>query len=176
VSISLVLTVIGLDRPGLVEILSQAIADHEASWLESRMAHLAGKFAGILRVSVPEARAEALSQALHSLEAHGLRIVVEPCAELAAAEELRSFRLELVGHDRPGIIRDVSRALSKQGVNVDELHSECSSAPMAGGSLFKATAELGVPTAVSIDSLRDELEQIAQDLIVDIQLAELAVP
>jgi glycine cleavage system regulatory protein len=50
---SLVLTVIGADRPGLVETLAQTIAEHGASWLESRMAHLAGHFVGLLRVSVP---------------------------------------------------------------------------------------------------------------------------
>jgi glycine cleavage system regulatory protein len=176
VSISLVLTVIGVDRPGLVEILSQTIADHEANWLESRMAHMAGKFAGILRVSAPEASAEALTKALHGLEEHGLRVVVESSTKQLTAEELRSFRLELVGHDRPGIVRDIARALSKRGVNVDDLRTECTSAPMTGGTLFKASAELGVPAAVSIDSLRDELEQIAHDLIVDIQLAELPLP
>ena len=48
----LVLTVIGDDRPGLVEALAETIAAHEGNWLESRMSHLAGKFAGLLRVSV----------------------------------------------------------------------------------------------------------------------------
>src|SRR2546422_10827389 len=47
---SLVLTVIGADRPGLVEALSKTIADHGASWLESRIAHRAGHFVGLLRV------------------------------------------------------------------------------------------------------------------------------
>jgi len=58
VNVSLVLTVIGPDRPGLVESLSQAIAQQEGNWLESRMARMAGQFAGILRVNIEEERAE----------------------------------------------------------------------------------------------------------------------
>ena len=50
---NLVLTLIGPDRPGLVEAVAQPIAANGGNWLESRMAHLGGKFAGILRVDVP---------------------------------------------------------------------------------------------------------------------------
>jgi glycine cleavage system regulatory protein len=73
---SLVLTVLGEDRPGLVEALSHIIAAHEGNWLESRMAHLAGQFAGILRASVPEGNATALLTALQGLAEHGLQVVV----------------------------------------------------------------------------------------------------
>jgi glycine cleavage system regulatory protein len=48
-SLSLVLTVIGDDRPGLVERLSAAIGKHGGNWLQSSMSHLSGKFAGIVR-------------------------------------------------------------------------------------------------------------------------------
>ncbi len=44
----LVLTLIGPDRPGLVEAVAEPIAAHGGNWLESRMAHLAGQFAGIV--------------------------------------------------------------------------------------------------------------------------------
>jgi glycine cleavage system regulatory protein len=168
---SLVLTVIGPDRPGLVEALSKTVADHGASWLESRMAHLAGQFAGLLRVSVPAARAEELAQALRSLEARGLRVIVEAAresaAEVAAAPRLR---LELVGLDRPGIVRDVSRAIAARGVNVEELESHTSSAPMSGETLFHASAWLRPPRDGSADELRSALEKLADELMVELTL------
>ena len=167
---SLVLTVIGPDRPGLVEALAKTVADHGASWLESRMAHLAGQFAGLLRVSVPAARAEELAQALRALEARGLRVIVEAAREGAAAVASPRLRLELVGLDRPGIVRDVSRAIAERGVNVEELESHTSSAPMSGETLFHASAWLRPPRDGSADELRSALEKLADELMVEVTL------
>ena len=57
----LVLTLIGPDRPGLVESLAKRVTAHGGNWVESRMAHLAGQFAGILRVEVPPENVAAAS-------------------------------------------------------------------------------------------------------------------
>jgi glycine cleavage system regulatory protein len=165
----LVLTLIGRDRPGLVEALSAQVAKHGGNWEESRMAHLAGKFAGILRVSVPATAASALAQALAGLEREGLRIVVEN-SEPDTKSAGRRIRLELVGDDRPGIVRDISRALATRGVNVDELHTRCEDAPMGGGQLFRADALLRAPAEVAIDDLRTQLEGLADDLMVELSL------
>jgi glycine cleavage system regulatory protein len=63
----LVLTVIGKDKPGLVESLSQVIVENSGNWLESSMCQLAGKFAGILRVSVNDKDTESLIDGLNGL-------------------------------------------------------------------------------------------------------------
>jgi glycine cleavage system regulatory protein len=172
-SVSLVLTLIGEDKPGLVELLSQTVAAHEGNWLESRMSHMAGRFAGILRASVPLARAEALAEALSALESHGLSIVVERSEGEEPEQEFRRSSLELVGADRAGIILDISRALASRGINVDELHTERTSAPMSGETLFKARANLRVPLDVVLDELCEALEEIADDLMVDISLGDV---
>lgn len=169
---SLVLTVIGPDRPGLVEALSRTVAAHGGSWEASRMARLAGQFAGILEVRVPEDRTAGLFEALHGLQVHGLRVLVEESSIPVEVVEQRTLRLELIGQDRPGIMRHVSSALAAAGVNVVELSTGCSSAPMSGEMLFNATALLQHPLGRSVDELRDALERIAEDLMVDIQLAE----
>jgi glycine cleavage system regulatory protein len=166
---SLVLTVIGPDRPGLVEALAKTVADHGASWLESRMAHLAGQFAGLLRVAVPAARADELSRALHALESRGLRVIVE-VARGGAIDAAPRLRLELVGLDRPGIVRDISRAIAERGVNVEELESHTSSAPMSGETLFHAEAWLRPPHGASADELRTALEKLADELMVELSL------
>jgi glycine cleavage system regulatory protein len=172
VNVALVLTVIGPDRPGIVKALAEKAAAFEANWEESRMARLSGQFAGILRISVPEVRADALTAALGELESEGLRVVVEKIADSESVSSYRVLTLALVGNDRPGIVREISQALTRHGVNVEELNTECDSAPMSGQVLFKASARLGVPGNVSLDDLQSGLEKIASDLMVDLSLDE----
>src|SRR5512142_2859395 len=117
----LVLTLIGPDRPGLVEAVAEPIAAHGGNWLESRMAHLAGQFAGILRVEVPDANAAALAAALRALETQGLRLTLETGPGAAAPAARPTRVVELVGLDRPGIVREISRVLAERGVNIEEL-------------------------------------------------------
>jgi glycine cleavage system regulatory protein len=166
---SLVMTIIGGDRPGLVELVSACVADHGGNWLESRMSHLGGRFAGIARVEVPAVRLAELKRALHGLEADGLRVVVESGAGEVAPVGLAAT-LELVGNDRPGILRTVTGVLAEHGVNVEELSSECVSAPMGGGDLFQAKARVLVPAKVNLDDVRRALEKVGADLMVDLKL------
>jgi glycine cleavage system regulatory protein len=170
---ALVMTIIGRDRPGLVESVARLVAEHEGNWLASRMSRLGGHFAGILRMEVPEANMPALVAALSGLQAHGLSVVVHPDAPAAPTPAARLAVLEIVGHDRPGIVRQISHALASYGVNVEELETECASAAMSGEPLFKARANLAIPASAGVPALRAELERIAADLIVDITFKEV---
>lgn len=167
---SLVLTLIGRDRPGLVEDLAHVVTEHEGSWQSSRMARLGGAFAGILEVQVPDPRAAELSRALQGLEVRGLRVVVEEESGVEPEEVYRELRLELVGQDRPGIMRDISSTLSASGVNVVELSSRTSPAPMSGETLFSAWALLHQSSRESVTRLREDLEKLASDLMVEITI------
>jgi glycine cleavage system regulatory protein len=166
--VPLVMSVIGRDRPGLVESLARIIAAHGGNWLESRMCRLGGGFAGILRIHVPAEKQEALIQALDSLVKQGLTIVAQGDAAPPAEVPGKETTLEIVGHDRPGIVRQITRALASQGVNVEELTTECVSAPMSGELLFKAHAKLWIPDSCNMAVLRAELEEIAGELAVEI--------
>ena len=169
--IPLVMTIIAPDRTGLVESLARAIADHDGNWLESRMCRLGGEFAGILRVEVPLEKRSALLGALQKIQ--GLNITVRTDASKAAPAAARQTKLELVGHDRPGIVREISAALARAGVNVEEFSSEIASAPMSGEPLFKAVARLQLPEGCQLGALKKDLEKIASDLLVDISFAEV---
>lgn len=172
---SLVLTFIGEDRPGLVSLLSEQIAAFDGNWLESRMARLAGKFAGILLVSVPEANVEALSQVLRRLESQGLQVTIEKGLREQPAPPYRTLDLELVGQDRPGIVRDISQVLAGRGITIEELTTEYISGSWSGENLFQAVARLRVPGEVAIEELRETLEGLANELMVDITLEEAPV-
>jgi len=168
---ALVLTVIGEDRPGLVEALADLISAHQGSWDESRMARLAGHFAGVVQVHLPEANAEGLISALPSLAEQGLSAsVVDSDWSMAAVDHRRSLRLELVGQDRPGIVREISSALASLGVSVQDLRTVVESAPMSGEALFRAEAELAPPADVDVERIRAALERLADEMMVDVNL------
>jgi glycine cleavage system regulatory protein len=170
----LVLTLIGPDRPGLVESLAKRVDEHGGNWLESRMARLAGQFAGILRVEVPPERVPELQAALAELQGQGLRVVAESGTASEHAD-LRAMELRLVGQDHPGIVRKVSEVLMGHGVNIEELATDRESAPMAGGQLFRAKARLQVPAGADADRLRKDIERIADDLMVDLTLVQAVI-
>ena len=164
---SLVLTVIGADRPGIVEQLSDQVLAVGANWEESRMARLAGKFAGLLRVSVDAAQADRLAGSLRALSSADLTVVVERSVDVDAGRFV-SLTLEIVGSDRPGIVRDISRVLAQQGVNIEELETEIASAAMSGETIFRGRARVRLPEGRSVGDIRDILEALAGNLMVDL--------
>lgn len=163
----LVMTVIGPDRPGLVDSLASLVEEHDGNWLESRMCQLGGQFAGLLQVEIPETKREALQASLMDLGSGTLEIVIhesgldsdDKCAEVAI--------VEIMGQDRPGIVRHISHAFASKEVNVEELSTTRYSAPMSGETLFEAKARVCLPESCDPDTLREELESIAADLQVD---------
>ena len=171
---TLVMTVIGPDRPGLVQKVASRVADHGGNWLESRMCRLGGQFAGILRVEVSAEQREELLEALRALEAEGLNVIVHEGERVPIAGKERGegslVAVELVGTDRPGILRSISGVFAAHDVNVEELASERSNAPMDGGLLFHARATVFVPATVRLPDVRADLEKIAADLMVDLKL------
>lgn len=169
----IVLTLIGKDRPGLVEALAAAVAAHGGNWEESRMARLAGKFAGVLRVTVAADATAHLRATLAGLEREGMKITIEVSEPRGQEVSGRRMHLELVGNDRAGIVRDISRTLATRGVNVEELETSCEEAPMGGGQLFRAQAVLRVPAEIALDELRATLESLADDLMVELTLEPL---
>ena len=168
--IPLVMTLIGPDRTGLVESVARAVAGHGGNWLESRMCRLGGEFAGILRIEIPAEKKSSLLAALQKIP--GLNVVVQPDPKPASATPGRQTKLEIVGSDRPGIVREITSALARAGVNVEEFSSEVVSAPMSGETLFKAGARLQLPEGCNLAALKKDLEKIAADLLVDVSLAE----
>jgi glycine cleavage system regulatory protein len=166
----LILTAIGDDRPGLVEELATAISSHGGNWLEASMAQLSGKFAGIVELAVPVDKVDVLKAALAALK--GLKV----SAEIATAEKSaltgRRLSLNLVGHDRIGIVKEVTQVLARHAVNVEDLTTRTSSAPMSAEILFHCEAELTAATDFNARALKLELEKLSDDLMVDISLGE----
>ena len=166
-TIPLILTVISADRPGLVESLAQAITRHGGYWLDSRMARMAGQFAGILRVDVPADQGEALRTELENMGSGGMNIQLAVSGQ-ADDQPLATLMLSLVGNDRPGIVHEVSAVLARHGVNVEQLETSCEPAPMSADLLFRANARLGLLPQTDANALRADLENLADDLMVEL--------
>ncbi len=166
----LILTVIGDDKPGLVEELATAISTHGGNWLEASMAQLSGKFAGIVEVAVPAARAAGLQAALAGLA--GLKVSAKVATAQKSAPAGRQFTLNLVGHDRIGIVREVAQVLARHAVNVEDLQTRTASAPMSAEILFHCEAILTAAPEFDARVLKSALETLSDDLMVDIVLGE----
>ena len=149
--------------------VSETILAGGGNWLDTRMASLSGQFAGMLLVAIAPEKADALVASLRKLEAQGLRFVIEK-SEAPPPVAGRALRLELVGLDRPGIIRDISHVLADQNVSIAELESECVSGSFSGEAMFKAKARLTLPDDLHVEDLRHSLEAIAHELMVDLSL------
>ena len=167
---NLVLSVIGDDRPGLVSALADAVADGGGNWERSQLAQLAGKFAGIVVVAVPAERAEGLIAAVTGLD--GLLEVAVHSGDKGASREGEwpTLTINVLGNDRAGIVQELSAALSGSGVTIENLTTGTREAPMAGGMLFEAELHVMVPPSVDLDAVRADLERIAAELLVDLDL------
>jgi glycine cleavage system regulatory protein len=167
----LILSFVADDRPGLVDLLSGAIAESGGNWLESRMAHMAEKFAGIVRVELADANAAAsLETRLASLEKQGIRVSVSQAH--SAAKPGAAALIELVGLDHPGIVREITHCLASRSVSIETMDTYTEAAPMGGGILFHARMEVSFPPGLDQAGLRGELEQVAAELMVDLAMQE----
>ncbi len=169
---TIVLSILSDDHPGIIKSLSRLLSSHGGNWTESSMLSLAGKFAGILLASLPGEEADAFIEGLGALEQEGMQIIAQRSGVLSVPDKKNEFTLDLVGQDRPGIVHDITRILASHGINVLELETHCQSASMSGESLFLAHARLMAPADASTSALQDELEELANELMVDIKLED----
>ncbi|MEL4503380.1 ACT domain-containing protein [Luteococcus sp. H138] len=165
----LLLTLIGDDREGLVSALSSVVAQHDGNWLESQMARLGGKFAGVALVDLPDEKTNAFTAAVGGMT--DLQVSVTPAGE--QSEPLGTpVTLRLVGNDRPGIVREVTTVLAGKGVGIDEMHTSTRPAPMADTTLFETIAQVRLPEGLEVGEVRESLEAIAAELMVDLDFDE----
>ncbi len=169
---SLVATVMGADRPGIVSLLSDRAQRFGANWAASRLSSLGGEFAGMIHFEVPPENAQAFAAALGDLESSGLRVSLAQSETAAGAAGQRGVELELVGDDRIGIVSRLTRILAERGISIEHIHTELVGTQGAGKQTFKVGARLLVPGSLSTDTLRRDLGDLANEMMVDIALGE----
>ena len=169
---SLVVSIVGADRHGIVSLLADRAQRYGANWAASRLTRLATEFAGTVHFEVPRENADALANALRGLESSGLQIVIARSDGAKVSDSLRSVELELVGEDRLGIVSRLTKILAERSVSIESIHTEIIRSGVSGKQTFKIEAHLLVPAALSVDALRLELGTLASEMMVDIALGE----
>jgi len=169
---SLVMTVIGPDRPGILAKMAETIDGHGGSWLESRLARFAGHVAGVLRFDCHDNEHDELLEALHLLEKVE-NIEIKVVREVEVPERVtKKLSFNILGNHRPGFMNQIATAIHKVGGNIEEHSSECDRCPQAGHILCRAMGTVAVVDEFEESALVEALEAIGSDLIVSVSPVE----
>ncbi len=165
----LVLSVVGSDRPGLTKALAAAVLSAGGNWLESHLSRLGGLYVGSVLVELEADGVDRLRSAVCTVDAHGLEVRIAPAIEgLVAAGEALHFGL--VGHDRPGIVNQVTAVLSGLDANIETFKTWIGAEPHFGIPLFHMEARLRLPPELQAGRVQAALEEISAEIMVDISL------
>lgn len=165
---NIVVTFIGKDKLGLVDQLAKLIVSHQGNWLGSSMSHLAGQFAGIIQVELPELELAKFSLAMGKLD--DLNVIIQQGQKTSSDVEPEDLlNIEIVCNDRSGIIQEITKALHAVDANIEQLGSQLESAANSGQLLFRSQITVLLPEHSSIDQLQQSLEDLGDDVMVDIE-------
>jgi len=165
---NIVITFVGKDKAGLDDKLAQLVLEHQGNWLGSSMSHLAGQFAGIVQVELPELEYAKFSLALGKIEE--LTTVIQEGHNTSHEIESQDLlNIAIVGNDRQGIVQEVTKALHSVDANIEQFSSVLESAANSGQLLFRAQVTILLPEHSSIEALTDAIEELGDDVMVDVE-------
>jgi len=165
------LTLIGPDRTGIVARMAGIVEANGGNWLDSRMIRMGGYFSGILRIALPEGSISVFGgEVFKFMKETGYQYSIQP-AEIETTDAGGNLaELQLSGQDHPGIVHSIFRAFQNSGINVEELSTGLTAAPWSGTPVFEARARLKIPDGVPVHDLQENLEALATDLMVEVEL------
>ena len=164
----LVLSVAGSDRPGLTKALAAAVLSAGGNWLESHLSRLGGLYVGSVLVELDQGKVDALRAAVAAVDGQGLEVRIAPAVESAASGETLQF--SLVGQDRPGIVNQVTAAVSALGANIETFETWLSAEAHSGAPLFNMSANLRLPDGLPAAKVQSALEAISGEIMVDVEV------
>ena len=166
----IILSVVAPDRPGLVDEVASVIAGHGGNWLAASMARLGGQFAGIVQADIPNDQRDAFERAIAGLASKGIEVSLRSeDVPSGSVTQGHMAHLSLTGADHPGIVRDISHTLAEHGVSIEQFHTQLFKGSMSGEALFAVQADMVLPEGLDEAELRGALEDIAGDLLVEIE-------
>lgn len=162
---SLVISIMGKDKPGLVDSLAKCVYKHQGNWQGSSFAHMAGMFTGFVEVHVSDDEKQNLINALDGIS----DLSVQSVAVTGETDSnTTTLTVNVMGNDKAGIVQELTSVLHQFNLNILTFASHCESAPNWGSLIFKVKAEIGVPEDFDDGALQEALEALANDLVVDI--------
>ncbi|MGA9277205.1 glycine cleavage system protein R [Ilumatobacter sp.] len=171
--IELVLTIIGRDRAGVVASLADVVRFHEGNWKRSELAEIAGTFAGVVVVEVGDDRVDELLTNLLILRDQGLHVTAQQVEEPTDVPDADEVRLRLTGDDRPGVVHEISRAISELGISISRLGTVTDLPGEDGGRRFEITAQLTVPVGADLDAILDSIGELTVSLGIALDVQDV---
>ncbi len=168
----LVVSALGTDRPGILEMLSQSILDCGCSITDSRMAVMGSEFAIVMLLSGNWNAIAKFESALPRLEKKmNLRVETKRTEPRVATDNLIPYGVEVVSIDHPGIVHDIANFFCGRDINVEDLYTGTYRAPHTGALMFSLHMTVGVPSDMAIATLRGEFMDFCDDRNLDAMLA-----
>ena len=168
------MTAVGPDQVGLVETISEFIARLGCNIEDSKMAVFCGEFAVIILITGESENLVKLANSYRALEIQtGLTFSIKTPTARKAVESFLPYRLTASCMDHPGIVYQISAALSTFGVNIEQMETKTYAAPVSGTPLFQLEAALAVPSRTNINQLRERFIEIQREQNIDIDITPL---
>lgn len=162
------LTVVGSDRPGLVDRLTGILAERGFNLEDSRMAVLGGEFAGILLISGDSPQSD-LKQLASMLESEtGMTVTIRETTAPGGGRPSIPFVVRGYAMDHPGIVHGLAHEIASLGANIDEMETSMQPAPVTGTPLFDVKMRVSLPAEVSVSDLRQRLAKAGEKNNIDI--------
>ena len=172
---SLIISAVGSDRPGIVSELSGTITSHGGNIEKSRMTRLGADFTIIMLVTVDPKWEESLVVALQAIKELSITTKGTEANTVIAGENCKdtageNCQISLSGADNEGIVKVLSKYLEEKSINIIEMDTHISQAPISGSPLFNLNAAVSIPGEIDERDIQSDLSQIAQELGVEIHL------
>ena len=170
---SLIISAVGSDRPGIVSEISGAIASHGGNIEKSRMTRLGSDFTIIMLVMVDSKWEESLLVALQTIKELSITTKGTESNTVITGENYHftageNCQISLSGADNEGIVKVLSKYLAGKSINILEMETHISNAPVTGTPLFNLLAIITIPDKADLVEIQSDLTLIAQKLGVEI--------
>ena len=169
---SIVLTLTGKDRIGIVEEVTKLLLDLGGNVETSRMARLGGEFAILMLASMPGEQLASLARNIGQLTSQGYKITTSQTAQIYAETHPEGLlhQVEIHGADHEGIVHGIAHYLSQRNINIESMDTGTTRAPVSGTPLFTMSALVAVPESLRNEDWEGELKQVADHLNMEIKV------
>jgi len=165
----IVVTLVGPDRPGIVDRLARFLFEKGFNLEDSRMAVLGGEFAGILLMSGKLASAlESLIPEMESLT--GTTITARETTVRPGGKPGIPFLVHGYSMDHPGIVHALAHEVASLGANIEEMETTTQPAPVSGTPLFDVRMRVSLSMEVSVGELRRRLSEVGEKKNIDVSV------
>lgn len=158
--------VTGPDNVEALRSLASETRNFDGEWLVLKKIKLDGRFAAIMRVSVPASEEANLKQALES--AFPEFSFDHYPADQNSSVPTATIRLEIDCLDRPGLTRDISDYLNRLGLVVEHMESTRHPIGAVTSTMYSTRVTLAAPPEVEAAEIAERIESLSSNIKVTV--------